>query len=151
MDNKTQIELRICNAAKASLGKHMTLDPNVPAYVGCAEAISAVLRLAGISVPQKGIAGTADLDAWLKASVLCEQITSPEAGCVWVSPSKGNRHGHTGILGASGMFGNGITGVMSNNSDSGLFLELWTIPAIRKYYGEALGLDINFYRFLDQC
>lgn len=150
MDNNTKIEYEIYTVAKASLGKHMTLDPNVPAYVGCAEAVSAVLELAGISDGPKGIASTALLDQWLESSNLFEQIANPEAGAIIVSPTVGVQHGHTGIVGAAGAKGNGITGIMSNNSDSGLFLELWDITAWKKYYVDVLGLKMNFYRALDK-
>lgn len=151
MDNMTTQELNIYDVAKSALGKHMTLDPNVPAYFGCAEALSAVLKAAGFPIQPKGLAGTRALEDWVKSNNLFEQIVNPEAGALLFSSSQGSVHGHCGVVGKSGALGNGKTGVLSNNSDSGLFLELWDLDSWRKYYVETLRLGMTFYRALDHC
>lgn len=149
MDNATERELEIYDIAKESLGRHMTLNPAVPAEVGCAEAVSSVLLKAGMKILPGGIAGTADLFAWLSLEASgFQQIAEPEAGAVIISPTIGSQHGHTGIVGAAGAIGNGMRGIMSNNSDSGLFLELWNTASWQQYYEAALGLRTYYFRAL---
>lgn len=149
MDNYTKKELDIYNFSKASLGKHLTLDPNVPAYFGCAEALSAVLKGSGFRLPSNGIAGTQELENWVIGSKLFESIAKPETGCLVFSSSEGIKHGHCAVAGMANAYGSGIRGFMSNNSDSGLWLELWREDMWRKYYVGTLGLKLTFYRALD--
>jgi hypothetical protein len=142
---------KLYETAKASLGKHMTLNNAVPAETGCAEAISAVLKAAGVTVPVLGIASTATLYQWLLTSLHFTRIEAPEKGAVIVSPTghgNGEVTGHTGILGAYGVQYPNEWGIMSNNSDTGLFLELWRLSAWNQYYGEMGQLPVAFFRAL---
>lgn len=112
----------IYNAAKASLGKHLTLDPSVPFDVGCAEAVSTVLLSAGVNgIPQRGFAGTWDLFQWLSTNKQFIQSVGPEYGGVIISPTDPKapqNHGHTGIILQHG--------IGSNSSATGLFNENYT-------------------------
>ena len=132
--------LKLYNTAKGCLGQRMTLNYSVPAEVGCAEAVSAVLRTDGISVPSKGIAGTSNLLTWLKANPLFQEITTPDQGCIIISATgtgNGKIVGHVGIV--------GLHGIMSNDSNTGLFLELWTLDKWDTYYHIYGGIPTRFF------
>lgn len=141
----------IYQKAAQSLGKHMTLDDTIPHEVGCAEAVSAVLALAGISNGAKGIAGTATLYAWLSVNPKFQRIETPEPGAILVSPTgagNGLITGHTGIFGALGKMYPGDWGIMSNDSATGLFMERWSYNRWKAYYNAQGGLPIYIYRAL---
>lgn len=132
---------RLYQAAKASLGRHLTLNPSVPNEVGCAEAISAILKQVGVSVPQAGIAGTLALYEWLPLNGFT-QVEDWARGDIIISPTgKGNGsvRGHTGIMGDAG--------ILSNDSSTGKFMELWTLDAWKDWYGRKGGLPVVFYRW----
>lgn len=140
---------RIYNEAALSLGKHMTLDDTVPAEVGCAEAVSAVLSLAGISDGAKGISGTASLYEWLNLNPLFEKIDTPEEGAIVISPTgmgNGSIPGHVGIVGIFGKMYPGDWGICSNESASGLFKEQWNWTKWNAYYGKVGGLPIYLFK-----
>ncbi len=144
-------EQAIYKAAAGNLGNHLTLDPSVPAEVGCAEAVSKVLQLAGISNGAEGIAGTAALDAWLASSGLFTRITMPEAGAIICSPTgsgNGSVEGHTGVFGLYNKQFSGDWGIMSNDSATGLFLERWSFAKWHAYYGTGGKLQMNMYKAL---
>lgn len=141
---QTVNETKLYTIAKNNLGKHITLDPNVPYDVGCAEAVSFNLKQLGVvGIPLSGFASTADLYTWMKSlPSLFDEIECPEAGAIIISPSgtstQNAPHGHVGIC--------GNFGIMSNDSQSGLFLELWTVDKWNTYYGHALGFPVHFFR-----
>jgi hypothetical protein len=146
----TSTQQKIYQIAKDSLGKHLTLNPNVPNEVGCAEAVSFVLKNAGITgIPAAGYAGTADLYRWLLANPQFKLIEQPEQGAVIVSPTGfGNNtvEGHTGILGGFGVQFPNEFGILSNNSDNGLFQEKWNLLTWWLNYGEKGHLPVAFFR-----
>lgn len=136
---------------KGSIGKHLTLDPSVPASVGCAEAVSAILRLAGITLPTRGIAGTNALLLWCQAHPeTFTSISEPEQGALLISATgTGNgalSNGHTGFFGGFGVQTPDEWGICSNNSDSGLFLELWTWSKWNAYYTQQGGMTPHIFR-----
>lgn len=140
---------RLYNRAKNCLGTHQTLNPSVSPEVGCAEAVSAVLSLAGYPIPASGIAGTASLLKWLSNNSSFERIYAPELGAVIVSPTgagNGRIPGHTGIFGGEGVAFPGDWGIMSNDSQTGLFLELWSLSKWGKYYSDYGGLSMYMFR-----
>jgi hypothetical protein len=143
---------RIYNEAKSCLGKHITLNPNVPADVGCAEAVSSVLKQAGIgSLPIAGFAGTANLYRWLLTNPNFLLIEQPEQGAIVVSPTgfgNGLVEGHTGILGAFGVQFPNEYGILSNNSDNGLFQEKWNLLTWWENYGLKGHLPVALFRAL---
>lgn len=139
----------VYNLAKSELGSHITLDQSVPPDVGCAEAVSFVFKNSGVAgFPDGGFAGTAALFGWAKGNL--EQIADPEFGALVISPSgqssKGVPHGHTGIIGMPGLMGNGQTGIMSNDSDTGLFMEKYTVDTWRQLFCVALGFPAYYFR-----
>jgi hypothetical protein len=131
----------IYEAAKSCLGTHLTLDPSMPSEVGCAEAVSALLRKARISVPAGGIAGTASLYAWLPKNGFT-RASKPDPGDVIISPTdlgNGAVRGRTDIVGKSG--------ILANDSQTGLFLELWSLDTWREWCGVKGGLPVDFFRW----
>lgn len=134
--------------AVSCLDKHITLNPAVPADVGCAEAVSYVMRLAGVNDGILGIAGTAQLDAWLVSSPLFKKVLAPTPGAILVSPTgsgNGEVEGHTGIVAKFNVQYPNDYGVLSNNSNNGLFMEQWSISAWAKNYHSKGGLPMNYY------
>lgn len=128
--------------AKACLDKHITLDPSVPPDLGCAEAVSFVLKNAGVqNLPTNGYAGTHDLYIWLKNH--STQVTTPQAGDVIISPTGtstiNSPHGHTGIV--------ALYGILSNDSDTGLFMEKYTLDTWNKYFHGVEGFPVYYFRF----
>lgn len=138
------------DTAKGLLGKHLTLNSSVPPEVGCAEAVSTVLLRAGITgVPVMGIASTAVMATWFANSKQFEEIMSPEEGAVIVSPTgsgNGTVRGHVGIIGRFDLQYRGDWGIMSNDSQTGLFLELWNYVNWNKYYGAVGSLKVRMFR-----
>lgn len=141
---------KVYNVAKASLGKHISLNDAVPHDVGCAEAISYVLQKAGIQdIPSAGIAGTATLYQFLSTNKQFLRLSSPEKGAIIISPTgsgNGLVEGHTGILGGWSLMYWGDYGICSNNSDSGLFLELWSLRRWKQNYGIYGNLPVAYFK-----
>lgn len=143
------IEVAVYEIAKESLGKHIAENPSIAPDVNCANSVSYVFVSAKVeNFSSAGFAGTDLLYAWAKENL--EQIANPEAGCLVISPtgtsSIGTLHGHTGICGQPGLMGNGRTGVMSNDSDTGLFMEKYSIETWHQLFGEALGFPVYYFR-----
>lgn len=147
----TATESTIYTKAKLNLGVHLTLNNAVPAEEGCAEAVSKILSLAGISDGPSGIAGTATLYDWLVASPHFEKIDNPEQGAIIISPTgmgNGSVEGHTGIIGAFGVMFPNDWGICSNDSASGKFLETWSWERWNAMYGTVGNLPVYLFRAL---
>lgn len=145
----TTTEEQIYSHAKLNLNVHLTLNNAVPAEVGCAEAVSKVLSLAGIPVPPGGIPGTYALYEWLDTNPLFEKIDAPEQGAIIISPTgmgNGSIEGHVAICGAYGQMYPIDWGLMSNDSASGKFLETWSWERWKAYYGTLGGLPLYIFR-----
>lgn len=135
---------KLYNVAASCLGTHQTLDLTVPNEVGCAEAWSSVAKKAGVlNIPKTGIAGTSNLYAWLVSNSAFKSVTSPLPGDTVISPTghgNGTVEGHVGFIAKEG--------ILSNNSDNGLFQEKWTLDAWKAHYGVAGGLPVAFFRWV---
>lgn len=134
---------KIYNEAKACLGEHITLDPSVSSELGCAEAVSFILKKAGIQgLPQNGFAGTSQLWLWLRAHGIEINQIDTIPGDIIVSPtgtsSKGAPHGHTGIILRYG--------IASNDSNTGLFRENWSLQNWVDTYTHKLGFQTHIFR-----
>lgn len=145
----------IYEVAKSCLNKQITLDPNIPHELGCAEAVSYVLKKAGYDVPgsiltdlpDKGIPGTGTMYEWLKRNPLFKEIflegcgATPPVGSIIISPAghstKGYPHGHVGIVAK--------WGILSNDSNTGLFLEFYDLESWHKFFGVVRGLPTYFF------
>ncbi len=130
--------LKIYEIAKSCIGRHITLDESVPHELGCAEALSYVLSKVPCGFPIQGFADTALFCNWLIQSPDFQAVTEPQYGDVIVSPRAGQTHGHIGIVAKYG--------ILSNDSASGLFLELFDLRNWRHFFGEIRGLPIRFFR-----
>lgn len=143
LPNQTAGTLAIYNSAKKALGKHITLNEMVPHDVGCAEAVSYVLKDAGFAMPKLGIPGTANLYQWLKNSPNFKQRFIGDAipGSIIISPTGtsalNSPHGHTGIVGKYG--------ILSNDSATGLFLEFWNLDKWKRYYNQQLAFPVFIF------
>lgn len=141
-------QLKLYETAKASLGKQMKLDLTVPNLYGCASSLSGVLKAAGVTgIPQDGIASTRSLCNWLAASVdQFEEVTEAQPGDIVMSASPAVimtgqlPNGHCGILGFVDK------GVMSNDSDTGKWMEKWNLPDWLAYYSTYGGLPTRYFR-----
>lgn len=134
---------KIYNVAAGDLHKQITLNSSVPPDVGCAEAVSYVLKQAGVSgIPAQGFASTSDLYHWMLNSTQFVATTEPQAGDIVISPtgtsSINTPHGHTGIVAKQG--------ILSNDSDTGLFLEKYTLSSWKQYFGATLGFPVYYFR-----
>lgn len=107
--------------AKAHIGQHLTLDPSVPAEVGCVEALSRVLKEAGYALPPRGIQGVNALIVWMIAKGF-KEVSASVTGCVITahSPNEANTAGaHVGVVMQFG--------ICSNSSANGRWEENYTI------------------------
>lgn len=140
---------KIYNEAKACLERHVTLNNNVPSEVGCAEAVSYILQKAGVQgIPVNGIAGTATLYEWLTNNKAFTRVYAPTQGAIIVSPTgygNGTIPGHTGIIGIKGLMYPNDFGIVSNDSQTGLVLELWDLTRWNKYYHSFGNLPVAYF------
>ena len=129
--------------AKSCLGKHITLDDTVDITVGCCQAVSYVLKKAGVpNIPAKGISGTDTFFYWLTANKSFKRLDAPQQGCIILSPTQGANTGHIGIC--------GIYGILSNNSfgtDAGKFTENFSYESWDNYFGRK-GLEIYYFLYI---
>lgn len=112
------------------LGKHCTLNPQIPPDVSCAEAVSFLLKELGIEDGVQGIAGTNALLTWVVAQPhLFQEIYAPEESALLISATgtgNGLVEGHTGFFGGLGTQYPHDWGIVSNNSQTGLLGEQWS-------------------------
>ncbi len=130
--------------AAQCLGQHMSLNNAVPISVGCAEALSAVLKKAGFSVPKLGIAGTTQMLAWLETNPAFVEVSSYKRGQIIISATgtgNGKIRGHCGV--------EGDKGIMSNESQSGLWKEQWDIDSWNSYYERYGGIPTRYFQAID--
>lgn len=135
---------KIYAVAASYLGQHITLDTTVSPDLGCAEAVSFILKNAGVpSIPLHGIAGTALLYTWLCSSGHFTEIDTPEPGCVIISPTGAPTstfaHGHVGIVAKHG--------ILSNNSYTGKFDEALNLDSWKDFFQARGHFPIYFFRW----
>lgn len=138
---------KIYAQAVLCLNQRITLDDTVSPDLGCAEAVSYVLRQAGVpEIPLKGIAGTAQLYSILKSSPDFHQVALADAvpGDIILSPTGAlgatMAHGHTGILARYG--------ILSNNSYTGKFDESLNLNSWHDFFQVRGGFPVYFFRWL---
>jgi hypothetical protein len=130
--------------AKRLLGQHLTLDESVDKSVGCAQALSYVLKASGYSVPKKGIPGTVGIKAWCDKNAI--PLNGPQVGAIIVSVTEGDRHGHVGVCARYDFMYPDDFGIMSNDSRTGLWEVNWSLEEWKIYYEYKLGLQTFFYK-----
>lgn len=132
---------RLYEAAKSCLGQHLTLNNNVPDELGCAEALSFILKKVGIAIPPAGIASTTELYNWLPKNGFTK-VDTPQPGDIIISPTgmgNGSVRGHVGII--------ANYGILSNDSATGLFRENWQLQEWKDWYHGKGDLPVVFYRW----
>lgn len=133
----------IYETAKSLLGYHLTLDASIPREYGCAQALSKVLSVCGYPIPKKGISSTIDMEAWLIAHG--KEIAGPKQGCIVISATEEDRHGHCGVIARFGYAYPSDWGIMSNTSANGLWQVNYSLTDWRDYYTRKMGLQVKFY------
>ncbi len=130
--------------AKHYIGSHLGLDTSIPNDVNCANTVTNLLILAGITgLPPKGIAGTAAFYEWLKVNKQFKVVAVPLAGDVIISPTgygNGSVTGHTGIVGEDN--------ILSNYSPTGKLDTKWTLAKWQAHYGKEGQLPVKFFRWV---
>lgn len=128
----------IYDTAVKYLGQHITLDPSVPEDLGCAEAVSFILKQAGVTgVPQRGFAGTDDLCEWLKVNKNFKQTSAPQWNGIIVSPTQGANVGHCGAILKQG--------IASNDSSTGKFNENYSYANWVHSFQTIKGLQVLYF------
>lgn len=136
---------KVYEEAKACLGKSLVVNNATDGYgtLGCAESVNRVFSRA-LGNPVGGQYSTNLMYQSLKDTSRFDSIPFDEAigGDVCISPTgygynKGT-HGHVGI------FGN--FGIMSNNSEDGIWSESYTKAQWKHIYGVTLGFPLLAFR-----
>lgn len=136
MENKNE---SLYNLSKSLIGQHLTLNPTVPKEVGCAQAMSFVLKKFGCDIPKNGISSTVEMKKWLDINF--DKVDAPQRGSVMIAVtgtgSKKEYRGHVFV------YGNEAS--MSNDSSTGLWKAHWFNENAKKYYGGTLGIPLHYY------
>lgn len=134
---------KLYQTAKACLGEDLSTDPTIPPEVSCAVAVNNVYQKA-FGKPLGGGASTAAMYSVLKTDARFIQVPQPLAGDVVMYASgtstKGAPHGHVLIQ--------GLYGLMSNNSLTGNWEEVYTQQSAKNYYETKLGFPRHCFRVL---
>ena len=133
--------LKLYTLSKSLLGQHLSLNDAVPWMVGCAEAISKLLVMDGITgIPAQGIEGTAALLTFLEQSKQFQEIFSYTQGAILIATTgtgNGKIRGHVGCC--------GLNAIMSNNSETGKWDTQWNIARWLAYYGGYGGIKTRYF------
>lgn len=100
----------------------------------CAWVLSKVLDRAGYDVASNQ---TSDLDD--RMHTIAERVDDPQPGDIIISPSRGGCHGHCGVIAEHGL-------IYSNCSADHRFELGLTVKGWHKYFGNALGLPVHYWR-----
>lgn len=135
--------------AKNNIGKHLTLDPNTPPELGCAECQSKIFLEANVkNLPTQGFENTIQIDQFMSTNPQFQKITTPEIGAIIVAVTQGNNHGHIGTIAMYALQYTNDWGILSNDSNTGTLREGWSYSAFVQWYSKNLGLSINMYRLV---
>lgn len=131
---------KVYNTAKACLGT--SLSGNIP-DLGCARSINN-LWIKTFGHPIGGGDSTQAMYPFLQDKTKFYMVEVPLPGDVIISPTgHGNgsdAHGHVGVM--------AYEGILSNNSENGLFQEKWTLSPWIAHYAKQGGFIVEFYRVL---
>lgn len=127
--------------SKNLLGTRLGKDKSIPIGVNCANACTDVLIRFGVKgLPAKGIAGTSQLLSFLKSSTEFKEVDEYTTGAVIINATgtgNGKIRGHVGIC------GNHV--IMSNNSETGLWDDVWNWTRWYNYYEKYGGISTRFF------
>lgn len=143
MPTQTKAE-QLYSTAYASIGKDMSPANIAPNSLACAESLNGVFFAAFNEHLGTGAAltSTQALYQEMVQDTRLEQITSMEEGAIVISPtgysSEGAKHGHCGVVGKFD--------VMSNDSNSGLWLDNYTKETWYNVFNKQLGFPVYLFR-----
>lgn len=133
---------KLYTLAKSCLGEDIAATQD---ELGCAEAVSYLMKKILPGFPAKGFLSTADLFHWLWLNPGVKRVMEPQPGDIIISPTglgkDPHTHGHVGIVGKEW--------IMSNNSMNGLWQATYTLETWNRYYAEKLGFPVQFYTLVD--
>jgi hypothetical protein len=138
---------KLYNTSRNLLGQRLTLDPSIPIALGCAQAVSKVLKEAGVRIAKGGISGTTTMYEWLLENKDFIKVPNPEKGCIVISPTS-TRTGHVGICGELNKMYPNDYAVMTNDSTTGRYDTHWKLKEWKKYYENELDLKTYYFRLL---
>lgn len=108
----------VYNVAYSLLGKHLTLNATVNAEVGCAQALSFVLKNCGYNIPQGGISSVKGLTDWMIKQGFKETATYA-LGNIIVGRSPTDAH--IGVCGKEWIMSNSSNDMPALNLHKGKF------------------------------
>lgn len=127
--------------SKSLLGTRLGRDKSIPWGVNCANACTDILIRAGVKgLPQKGIAGTAQLLSFLEDSLEFKEVQEYTPGAVIINATgtgNGKIRGHVGIAGNHQ--------IMSNNSETGKWDTQWDWTRWYNYYEKYGGISTRHF------
>lgn len=134
---------KVYDISKSCLGTSLVPIGDDP-EVGCAISMTVILReKCGFNIAET--LSTADFLNELIASQLFDEVTVPLPGDVIISatgtsaiPNTPISHGHCGTIGEFG--------ILSNNSLTGLFSEIYTLDTWKQRYAVQGGYPMRFFR-----
>lgn len=130
--------------AKENLGRDITPEDKIPDEVACAESVSALLKKIDPSFPI--IPHTATMHKFMKSSSSFKNTLELAPGNIIISPTgygNGTIRGHVGVILEGGK-------IASNNSNSGLWEDYFTITTWVKRYRGIGGFPVVVYELLDK-
>lgn len=137
---RIKLILQKCNEY---LGIDFTPNDVIPDEVGCAEAVTTLLK--NIGIMGRVIPGTWTLNEYLKADAHWIQVFNPEPGDIIISPTgtssrRGAFPGHVGIVGPNAI-------IYSNDSYTGKWMTHYTLTSWKNRYASRGGYPVLFYRY----
>lgn len=125
------------------LGIDFTPLDIIPDEVGCAEAVTTILKECGTL--DQVIAGTWTLNDHLQKSKYWLPTPQPQAGDIIISPTGSVKNapfrGHVGIVGNNGI-------VYANNSWTGKWSTNYTLDTWKEHYHKAGGYPVYYYTYI---
>lgn len=139
---RRQLIVKTCNKY---LGIDFTPADVIPDEVGCAEAVTTILR--EVNIMNRMIPGTWTLNEYLKNDKNWVTVNLAQAGDIIISPTGTSRKGkgapfvgHVGIVGNNGI-------VYANDSYSGKWKTQYSIATWKERYSDNGGYPVYFYRY----
>lgn len=141
-DMNKPARVHLYETALSFLGKDASPNDIAPDELGCAETVNAIYRRAfGIEIG--GDVSTYRMYRALDVHPNFERVDSVAEGDIIISPTGyGNgrmKNGHVGVLGIDGK-------IMSNDSNTGKFVENFTVGRWNQHYGMKGGYPLAFFR-----
>ena len=130
----------LIDLCKESLGKDVTPDDLVPDSVACAITVSTLIHSLDATFPK--VAGTWSLFDCLEHRKDYEKVPVPIPGSIIISPTgmgKKGTNGHVGIIMENNV-------IASNDSNTGKFMQNYTLDTWTARYKDALGYPVLIYK-----